>query len=131
MKLHHIAIRTRDIWQAIAFYEALGFVVAERFTAGMTLACWLVGNGMRLELMQIPVPQPAPDCFFDEHYTGYYHLSFSVADVEATLQSLVTKLGRVKLLLSPREQQIGDRVYKTAFIADIDGLPIELIQEGG
>ncbi|MCS6959694.1 MAG: VOC family protein [Pseudanabaenaceae cyanobacterium SKYGB_i_bin29] len=131
MKFHHVAIRTGDIWQAINFYECLGFVVEERFTAGITLACWMVSNGTRLELMQIPEPQPAPDCFFDEHYTGYYHLSFVVADLGATLQTLADKLGRLKLLLPPREQKIGDRIYKTAFIADIDGLPIELIEDSG
>ncbi len=128
MKLHHVAIRTRDIHRAIDFYECLGFTIETRFTTGITLACWLVGNGMRLELMQIPEPHPAPDCFFDEHYTGYYHLSFTIDNLTDTLQNLVNKLGKVKLLLSPREQTIGDVTYKTAFIADIDGLPIELIE---
>lgn len=129
MKFHHVSIRTKDIWQAIEFYECLGFTIEERFTAGITLACWMVGNDTRLELIQIPDPVPAPDCFFDEGYTGYYHLSFRVLDLEGTLQDLVDKLGKVKLLLSPREQTIGVSTYKTAFIADIDGLPIELIEE--
>ncbi|MFN5611311.1 MAG: VOC family protein, partial [Pseudanabaena sp.] len=31
-------------------------------------------------------------------------------------------------LLPPREQTIGDRTYQVAFIADPDGLPIELMQ---
>lgn len=84
---------------------------------------------MRLELIQIPEPNSAPDCFFDEGYTGYYHLSFLVVDLEATLQDLVSKLGKVKLLLTPREQTIGNVTYKTAFIADVDGLPIELIEQ--
>jgi hypothetical protein len=78
--------------------------------------------------MQIPKPHPAPDCFFDEHYTGYYHLSFTIDNLEGTLRTLMEKLGRVKLLLSPQEQTIGAITYKTAFIADIDGLPIELIE---
>ena len=30
MKYHHTSIRTADIFQSIAFYEALGFEVTER-----------------------------------------------------------------------------------------------------
>ncbi|MEL6910952.1 MAG: VOC family protein, partial [Cyanobacteria bacterium J06598_4] len=74
--MHHASIRTADIHQAIAFYEQLGFTVKERFTTGYTLACWLTGLGGRIELIQIPEPKPAPDAFSDEHYVGYYHLSF-------------------------------------------------------
>jgi hypothetical protein len=50
-----------------------------------------------------------------------------VENLEAFLQSLVNKLGKIKLLLPPREQTIGDRTYHVAFIADPDGLPIELM----
>lgn len=125
---HHTSIRTADIFAAIAFYEALGFTVETRFTAGITLACWLAGAGTYLELIQIPEPKPAPDCFGDEHYVGYYHLSFHVDNLEDVLQKLVNALGKVKLLLPPTEQIIGDRTYKVAFIADPDNLPIELMQ---
>lgn len=128
MKHHHTSIRTSDIFRAIAFYEALGFEVTERFTAGITLACWMQGSGTNLELLQVPEPKHIPDPFCDEHYVGYYHLSFHVDNLEAFLQELVNKLGKVKLLLPPREQSIGDRTYRVAFIADPDGLPIELMQ---
>ena len=128
MKHHHTSIRTADIFQAIAFYEALGFEVTERFTAGITLACWMRGAGTNIELMQVPEPKNISDPFGDEYYVGYYHLSFYVENLEAFLQDLVNKLGKVKLLLPPREQTIGDRIYQVAFIADPDGLPIELMQ---
>ena len=78
--LHHASIRTADIHRAMAFYERLGFEVRERFTTGMTLACWMEGLGGRIELIQIPEPRPAADAFHDEHYTGYYHLSFDLTD---------------------------------------------------
>jgi catechol 2,3-dioxygenase-like lactoylglutathione lyase family enzyme len=68
------------------------------------------------------------DPFGDENYVGYYHLSFHVENLEACLQDLVNKIGKVKLLLPPREQTIGDRTYQVAFIADPDGLPIELME---
>lgn len=128
MRFQHMAIRTADIWAAIKFYQALGFELGTRFTTGATLGCWLDGNGMQIELIQIPQPQPAPDCFFDQHFVGYYHLSFEVTDLAMVLERLTVSLGRLRLLLKPTEQQIGDREYLVAFIADPDGLPIELMQ---
>ena len=128
MKYHHTSIKTADIFAAIAFYEALGFEVTERFTAGITLACWMRGGETNLELMQVPEPKNISNPFGDEHYVGYYHLSFHVDNLESLLQDLVNRLGKVKLLLPPREQKIGDRTYQVAFIADPDGLPIELMQ---
>jgi catechol 2,3-dioxygenase-like lactoylglutathione lyase family enzyme len=58
--MHHASIRTANIHRAIAFYEQLGFTVSDRFTAGITLACWMEGLGGRIELIQIPEPKPAP-----------------------------------------------------------------------
>jgi catechol 2,3-dioxygenase-like lactoylglutathione lyase family enzyme len=127
MKYHHTSIKTADIFQAIAFYEQLGFAVTERFNAGITLACWLRGAGTNLELIQVPNPNHQTDPFGDEGYVGYYHLSFLVDDLDLFLQNLVNKLGKVTLLLPPREQMIGDRLYRVAFVADPDGLPIELM----
>jgi catechol 2,3-dioxygenase-like lactoylglutathione lyase family enzyme len=135
--LHHASIRTADIHRAIAFYELLGFSVCERFTAGITLACWMEGLHGRIELLQVPQPRPAPDAFADEHYTGYYHLSFDLTqatdDLPAWLATLQAKFEQaeqppLKVLLAPRQQMIGDRVYEVTFIADADGLPLEFIR---
>ncbi len=141
--MHHASIRTANIHQAIAFYELLGFEVKERFTTGYTLACWLEGLGGRVELIQIPEPKPAPDAFGDEHYVGYYHLSFDLTnlteDLPTWLDRLKTNFARaaqtnpeqiqpLKVLLEPTQQAIADRVYEVAFIADSDGLPLEFIR---
>jgi catechol 2,3-dioxygenase-like lactoylglutathione lyase family enzyme len=134
--MHHASIRTADIHRAIVFYECLGFVVKERFTTGYTLACWLEGLGGRIELIQIPEPHPAPDAFGDEHYVGYYHLSFDLTqattDLPTWLVYLSAKLEQINqpltILLEPTQQMIGDRVYEVAFIADGDGLPLEFIR---
>lgn len=135
--MHHASIRTANIHQAIAFYEMLGFVVNERFTTGYTLACWLEGLGGRIELIQIPQPKPAPDAFHDEHYVGYYHLSFDLTDHTPDLSLWLTtlqdqfkqaQLPPIQMLLEPEQQMIGDRVYEVAFIADTDGLPLEFIR---
>lgn len=142
--MHHASIRTANIHRAIAFYEQLGFTVCERFTTGYTLACWMEGLGGRIELIQIPQPRPAPDSFGDEHYVGYYHLSFDITDVPLDLPNWLTALRErffeaqknqpdqyqpLKVLLEPTQQQIGDRVYEVTFIADADELPLEFIRQ--
>ncbi|MCU0537689.1 MAG: VOC family protein [Hydrococcus sp. Prado102] len=142
--MHHASIRTANIHRAIAFYERLGFTVNERFTTGYTLACWMQGLGGRIELIQIPEPKPAPDAFGDEHYVGYYHLSFDLSETVRDLPTWLNDLkisfslsaqqdpeqfNPLKILLEPTQQQIGDRVYEVTFIADTDGLPLEFIRE--
>jgi catechol 2,3-dioxygenase-like lactoylglutathione lyase family enzyme len=141
--MHHASIRTANIHKAIAFYEQLGFTVCDRFTTGYTLACWMEGLSGRIELIQIPQPRPAPDAFGDEHYVGYYHLSFDLTDTATDLPTWLTAVKNrfdrahatqpeqyqpLKILLEPTQQQIGDRVYEVAFIADTDGLPLEFIR---
>jgi catechol 2,3-dioxygenase-like lactoylglutathione lyase family enzyme len=139
--LHHVSIRTRDIHRAIDFYERLGFAVQERFTTGMTLACWMIGMGSRLELIQIPEPRPAADAFGDEHYTGYYHLSFDLTQTTPSLPEWLADLRQsfaapedespLQVLLEPQQQMIGQTIYEVAFIADADGLPLEFIRVMG
>ena len=141
--MHHASIRTANIHRAIAFYEQLGFTVSERFTAGITLACWMEGLGGRIELIQIPEPKPAPDAFGDEHYVGYYHLSFDITQAATDLPTWLTNLKDrfaeasrnnpeqyhpLKVLLEPTQQMIGSCVYEVAFIADTDGLPLEFLR---
>ncbi len=137
--MHHASIKTADIHRAVAFYEQLGFVVQTRFTAGITLACWMEGLGGRIELMQVPEPRPALDAFADEHYTGYYHLSFDLSDQVESLPAWLANLrqtveqsgGSLSVLLEPQQQQIGDELYEVAFLADTDGLPLEFIRQIG
>jgi catechol 2,3-dioxygenase-like lactoylglutathione lyase family enzyme len=133
--MHHASIRTADIHRAIAFYQRLGFTVHERFTTGYTLACWMEGLGGRIELILIPEPNPPPDAFGDEHYVGYYHLSFDLSDRVDDLSTWLTHLetqfppvSPLKILLEPTQQMIGEQVYEVAFIADADGLPLEFLR---
>ncbi|MEM9137427.1 MAG: VOC family protein, partial [Cyanobacteria bacterium P01_F01_bin.42] len=110
-----------------------------RFTTGSTLACWMKGTGGRLEFIQIPEPKPAPDAFRDEHYVGYYHLSFDLtAEISAGqtlnhwLEAFREKLRRHELstevLLFPHLQVIGEQRYEVAFVTDMDGLPLEFLR---
>lgn len=141
--MHHASIRTANIHRAIAFYEQLGFTVSERFTTGYTLACWMEGLDGRIELIQIPQPGSVPDAFADEHYVGYYHLSFDLTNIAAELPAWLADLKAsfaqaqknqpdqyqpLKVLLEPTQQQIGSSIYEVTFIADADGLPLEFIR---
>ncbi len=138
MRGHHASIRTAEIHRAIAFYETLDFTVTERFTTGYTLACWMEGSAGRLEFIQVPEPHPAPDPFEDEHYVGYYHLSFDLTEeledrtLEDWLNAWRTRLLEQSLpfrvLLLPCTQAIGNLTYRVAFAADPDGLPLEFLQ---
>jgi len=138
--MHHASIRTADIHRAIAFYGLLGFTMEEQFTTGYTLACWLKGELGRIELIQIPQPKPAPNAFHDEHYVGYYHLSFDLTAIATDLSSWLEQLQDqaqsqapepITVLLKPQQQMIGDRVYEVMFLADRDGLPLEFIRRQG
>jgi len=134
--MHHASIKTADIHQAVAFYEQLGFKVKTRFTTGATLACWMEGLDGRIELIQVPEPRPALDAFVDEHYTGYYHLSFDLSDRTSSLTQWLQALehkaqsagSSISVLLAPQQQQIGDELYEVAFLADTDGLPLEFLR---
>ena len=141
--MHHVSIRTANIHRAIAFYELLGFTVQERFTTGYTLACWMMGQLGRIELIQIPEPKPAPDAFADEHYVGYYHISFDLttetkdlsiwlADFQAQYQAASSSnpvlAPELKVLLEPEQQQIGNHIYEVLFLSDPDSLPLEFIR---
>lgn len=131
--MHHVSIRTADIHRAIAFYGQLGFAIEVQFTTGYTLACWLYGELGRIELIQIPQPKPAPDAFHDEHYVGYYHLSFDLTDITDDLGTWLATIQQnapepIKVLLPPQQQMIGDRIYEVMFLADTDGLPLEFIR---
>ena len=90
--MHHASIRTANIHRAIAFYEQVGFTLQEQFTTGYTLACWMEGLGGRIELIEIPEPKPAPDAFGDEHYVGFYHLSFDLTDITPNLPNWLNEL---------------------------------------
>ena len=137
---HHVSIRTADIFRSIAFYEVLGFQVQERFSTNYTLACWLQGWGSRLELTQIPEPNPAIDAFNDEHYVGYYHFALDITEQSLNLSQWLDQLAHnlgnyqseenqqslsLKILLSPQQQMIANHVYEVAFICDPDNLPIK------
>ncbi|ASC73171.1 hypothetical protein XM38_041330 [Halomicronema hongdechloris C2206] len=137
--MHHASIRTADIHRAIAFLRAPRLYRAGTLYRRHYPSLLAGRAGGRIELMQVPQPRPAADAFADEHYTGYYHLSFDLTDRVASLSEWLSQLQHqfdqasqpLIVLLSPQQQMIGATVYEVMFLADADGLPLEFLREMG
>ena len=53
--VHHVAIRTKDIDNAIKFYSLLNFEVEEKYMInGEVRAAWMSNNATRIEFIEIP-----------------------------------------------------------------------------
>jgi catechol 2,3-dioxygenase-like lactoylglutathione lyase family enzyme len=100
--IHHTAIKTRNITNAILFYNLLGFQVVTKFRAGPSKAAWIerriVNNyqnsHQRLELIEVPqyllneevgvTRKRAPDLMSRQDILGYNHIAL---DVSKSIQS--------------------------------------------
>jgi catechol 2,3-dioxygenase-like lactoylglutathione lyase family enzyme len=96
LQIHHTALKTRNITNAIEFYSLLGYQVASKFRAGPARAAWLElpqGNtstsssaaaASRLELLEVPaymLPSPrvrAPNLMDLPAALGYNHVALDV-----------------------------------------------------
>lgn len=119
----HTKLRVRDLDAALRFYEAaFGYKLRSRRPGpeGSEIAfIVLPGDKAELQLCQYPG---------DEAYevpARMMHLAFKVGDIEAAVQS-ITQAGAV-LKSGPYQIPSGSRV---AFLRDLDGYDIELVQKG-
>jgi catechol 2,3-dioxygenase-like lactoylglutathione lyase family enzyme len=105
LQIHHTALKTRNITNAIEFYSLLGYQVASKFRAGPARAAWLelpqgstaaVSAVSRLELLEVPAymllqlslsptagsgPNPrvrAPNLMDQPAVLGYNHVALDV-----------------------------------------------------
>jgi len=104
MKLHHTAIRTRNISTAIQFYSLFGFQVEAQFRSGPAKCCWLtLGGGnnkeasllsAKIELIEIPsymfdeeigTRKRALDTFRNEQLLGLNHIALDVTEMVSHL----------------------------------------------
>lgn len=123
--IHHIALIASDYSRSKTFYtEVLGLTVlheeyrAERQSYKLDLR---LPDGTRLELFSFP--SPPPRCSFPEA-CGLRHLALRVADMAASLR-LLAEHGVVAEPV--RTDPITGALF--TFIADPDGLPIELVAD--
>jgi catechol 2,3-dioxygenase-like lactoylglutathione lyase family enzyme len=95
LQIHHTALKTRNITNAIAFYSLLGYQVASKFRAGPARAAFLelpqgntaavsAASVSRLELLEVPaymLPSPgvrAPNLMDQPTALGYNHVALDV-----------------------------------------------------
>jgi len=124
LRIHHVAVIASDYERSKHFYtEILGLEIiletyrAERDSYKLDLR---VSGGGQIELFSFPEPPPRPS---RPEAVGLRHLAFEVNDIE-----------RAKLLLEDQQITVEeiriDRITKKrfTFLADPDGLPIELYE---
>ena len=122
--LHHIALICSDITRAKAFYcDVLGLtVLAENYRADR--GSWKVDlalpDGGQLELFSFPNPPPRPS---RPEACGARHVALTVADLDAALAHLAAHNWPTEAIRV--DEFTGARFL---FLADPDGLPIELYE---
>eukprot|EP00741_Cyanophora_paradoxa_P012864 tig00020629_g12421.t1 len=145
---HHMSITTANVLRSALFYRALGFEFEERFRVDTARACWMTSPaGGRIELIQILQPRQASgDACGDFRFPSYYHMALDVTEcapsLPAFIEGLEARLAEaaaapnalwaepiaVRVIVPPGQQMINASVYETCFVADPDGLPVELLR---
>ncbi len=133
--VHHTGITVSDLDRSVAFYERLGFEVAERIeeegeevergvgVPGAKLrVAMLEGPNSRLELIQYlqPSDRPAPH---PNNGIGAAHVCVEVEDVDAAVAELREQ--GIEFLTDPISHEAGIR---WVYAKDPDGITAELLQ---
>ena len=142
LRLTHVGICVSDMERALRFYrDLLGFrsehdlhVEGEPSDTLLRLrgvkldAAYLMRDGVRIELLRFASPPAPPARTRAMHERGLTHLSFRVADLDATLAALRAAGERVL-----EETIIRMPAFQAAacFVVDPDGQLIELVQSPG
>lgn len=122
MKLHHVALHTKNIEKSIAFYTDLGGVVEERATVPKWHLALLRWHDLVLELKQ---PNNRSIEYSDDGY--FNHICFEVNNIESIVNELREK--GINTWLS--ENIAAFPAYgglKNIFFRGPDGEQIELFQ---
>jgi catechol 2,3-dioxygenase-like lactoylglutathione lyase family enzyme len=140
--LTHVGVCVSDLERALRFYrDLLGFAVEHELAVagepsdtllrlrGVELrAVYLRRDGVRLELLRFAAPPAPPPRTRSMDEQGLTHLSFRVADLEATLTALRAAGARV---LEETVIRIPEAGVAACFVTDPDGQLIELVQSPG
>lgn len=141
-RLTHVGIGVSDVGRSLRFYrDLLGFRFEHELHVegepsdtllrlkGVVLdAVYLARDGVRIELLRFASPPAPPRRERAMHEHGLTHLSFRVADLEATLAALRAAGERV---LDDTLIRIPAYGSAACFIVDPDGQLIELVQSPG
>ena len=141
-RLTHIGLCVSDLERSLRFYrDLLGFEYEHDLEVGCeptdTLlrlkdvqleAVYLARDGVRIELLRFASPAAPPRRARVMNEYGLTHLSFRVADLEATLAALRAAGERV---LEETVIRFPEFQSAACFIVDPDGQLIELVQVPG
>lgn len=117
--VHHTALKTRNITNAILFYNLLGFQLVSKFRAGPAKAAWIELGGknscrQRIELIEVPnfmlneevgvTIKRAPDLMNRRDILGYNHVALDVSKIikscpnrYTSLSDWITELNRTSI----------------------------------
>jgi catechol 2,3-dioxygenase-like lactoylglutathione lyase family enzyme len=141
-RLTHIGICVSDLERSLRFYrDCLGFAYEHDLEVGgeptdtllrlkdvQLEAVYLARDGVRIELLHFASPAAPPRRARVMTEYGLTHLSFRVADLEATLAALRAAGER---LLEETVIRFPEFQSAACFIVDPDGQLIELVQVPG
>lgn len=141
-RLTHVGVCVSDLDRALRFYrDGLGFqyehqleVAGEptdtllRLRATHLRAVYLVRDGVRIELLHFASPPAPPPRARVMNEPGLTHLSFRVADLDATLAAL---RGTGERILEETIIRFPEFGAAACFVTDPDGQLIELVQAPG
>jgi glyoxylase I family protein len=140
----HFGICVRDLERSLRFYcEALGFEKAETHDVGPEFAAlmdlddvamtsqFIRRDGTAIELLAFTTPEPiGPAERRPVQQLGLTHLSFRVADVDATAARMVA-LGGTRVDSSRTTIDFGGTPLEFVYCTDPDGTRVELMDLGG
>ena len=141
-RLAHVGICVSELERSLRFYrDLLGFSLEHELEVGgeptdtllrlrgtKLRALYLSRDGVRIELLHFASPPAPPARERTMHERGLTHLSFRVADLDATLEALRAAGDRILEETIIRFPEFG---AAAAFIRDPDGQLIELVQSPG
>lgn len=129
MKINHLGIATKDIQEALKFYEnALGLenVHTETVEDQKVRVAMLPIGESRIELLE-PTSEDSPiSKFLEKRGGGIHHIAVEVEDIEAAL----LKLKQAGARLIDEQPRIGAEGCLVAFVhpSATNGVLLELVQ---
>jgi catechol 2,3-dioxygenase-like lactoylglutathione lyase family enzyme len=128
MKYFHVALSVRSINESQNFFESVFGLVfktqGERPEIGVRFIMLEDKNsGAVIELFEHDKPIQLQEDLMDFQKAGIKHIAFIVDNIEKVIEQ-AKKCGG-KVIWEPRK---GITVKRTAFVADLNNIPIELIE---
>jgi lactoylglutathione lyase len=145
MTVSHVGLCVSDLDRAMRFYcEGLGFEPSVRFDVGSEFAATLevegdvevtsqfvARDGMSIELIHYATGAVHGTPSSSRAHLGFTHLSLIVDDVDAVAARLVELGGQVVASTRTRIDNPDGSTNDFVFVADPDGVRVELMKLGG